>query len=311
MSEAHTFVDFHRASVSNAIWTVTAGSHLYGLNTPESDLDIVSIWVPDQKQLLGLHPLREFRETSESDGTKIETIRYPLHLFVQHAWKCNPNILEVLFVPSKYQMIWSEDGQALVDIRHHFLSRQKILDAFLGYAQSQRKKLTAKRERLDQFRTALARASEWKAEGLEKVPERYTVLSGLNDKGYWRIFEKNSSVEEMFRSVVAALEEYGWRKELIEKYGFDTKFGAHIIRLLEEGRMLLAEGALDFPLSNSDELRSIRNGSLTLDQVLALSEERERMVREAYKDSCVPECGDFDIIENKVVYITLKFWNKR
>src|SRR5262245_49407533 len=48
------------------------------------------------------------------------------------------------------------------------------------------------------------------------------------------------------------------RRELIEKYGYDTKFAYHLIRLLNEAEQILAEGDLDL-MRNREQLKDVRN----------------------------------------------------
>ena len=50
------------------------------------------------------------------------------------------------------------------------------------------------------------------------------------------------------------------RTDIIEKYGYDTKFAYHTIRLLETARDLIQKGELKVRRPNGDFLRQIRNG---------------------------------------------------
>lgn len=50
------------------------------------------------------------------------------------------------------------------------------------------------------------------------------------------------------------------RKELAEKYGFDTKFASHAFRLLYEGIEFMTTGELVLPLNQRQRLIEIKNG---------------------------------------------------
>ena len=57
------------------------------------------------------------------------------------------------------------------------------------------------------------------------------------------------------------------RPEVIDQYGWDTKWGYHAIRVLTEGLQLMQTGTLKLPLSNADYLKEVRSGKYTLKSV--------------------------------------------
>lgn len=74
------------------------------------------------------------------------------------------------------------------------------------------------------------------------------------------------------------------RMDLVEKYGFDTKFGSHLIRLALECEQILVEHDLDLE-RNSEILKSIRRGEWTLDQVKDWFKTKEECLNKLYTDS--------------------------
>jgi len=52
------------------------------------------------------------------------------------------------------------------------------------------------------------------------------------------------------------------RQALVQKYGYDTKFAMHTIRLLETARDLLRTGELKVRRSDGEWLKAIREGAL-------------------------------------------------
>lgn len=56
------------------------------------------------------------------------------------------------------------------------------------------------------------------------------------------------------------------RPELMEKYGFDVKFAAHMVRLGLQGYELLSTGKINIPMEQEwqDDLRALRRGERTL-----------------------------------------------
>lgn len=78
------------------------------------------------------------------------------------------------------------------------------------------------------------------------------------------------------------------RKSLVEKYGYDTKNAAHLIRLLRMGIEFMNEGVLYVDRGvkgDAPQLLSIKRGEWTLEQVKAEAEILFRRAENAY-DNC-------------------------
>lgn len=71
------------------------------------------------------------------------------------------------------------------------------------------------------------------------------------------------------------------RPELIERYGYDTKFAMHALRLGLEGIELLTDRRLTLPVAqpNLSMLRSVRMGEVGKDEALWLIEATEQRLR--------------------------------
>ena len=74
------------------------------------------------------------------------------------------------------------------------------------------------------------------------------------------------------------------RAECIEKFGYDTKFSYHIVRLLLECEQILTEHDLDLE-KNSDILKSIRNGEWSLDKIIEWFGLKEKSLETAFSES--------------------------
>jgi predicted nucleotidyltransferase len=75
------------------------------------------------------------------------------------------------------------------------------------------------------------------------------------------------------------------RKALVEKYGFDCKNAAHLIRLLRMGIEFLREERLHVLRPDAKQLMEIKQGYWTLEQVKAEAEHLFRRAEAAY-DAC-------------------------
>jgi len=109
------------------------GSHAYGLNVEDSDIDYVGIIIPPKDYFLGLYRFDQYEGKHENGEYHLHDIRK----FFRLALKSNPNILEILFL-DKYEIV-TPYGQRILDIRHEFISRN-CLTPYLGYANSQLKR---------------------------------------------------------------------------------------------------------------------------------------------------------------------------
>jgi predicted nucleotidyltransferase len=117
------------------ILLVNHGSHAYGLNTPESDLDIKGIAVPPREYFLGFAATFEQAESKEPD-----MVVFDVRKFFKLAAECNPNIIEVLWGHFDDVRYNTPCGQMLLQSRELFLSK-KARHTFSGYAMAQLKRI--------------------------------------------------------------------------------------------------------------------------------------------------------------------------
>lgn len=77
---------------------------------------------------------------------------------------------------------------------------------------------------------------------------------------------------------------------------YDTKFGYHILRLIDECEQILVEGDLDLQ-RNREQLKSVRNGEWSQDRIIKYFETKELHLEEAYLKSKLPHSPDSDKIK--------------
>jgi hypothetical protein len=92
----------------------------------------------------------------------------------------------------------------------------------------------------------------------------------------------------------------GKRKELVEKFGFDTKYACHLVRLAYECEMILIEGTLDIT-RNNEHLKAIRRGEVTKEDIMKWFGEKELQLNKAYHDSKLRNKPDEEAIKNLLV----------
>jgi hypothetical protein len=297
-------------SRANEILRVRVGSYLYGTETPTSDIDYYSVWVPSPDMYVGLKAIDQVHEDYfDEQGRKCEITRYPLHFFVRHLLKCNPNMLEVMYADSSSVVHSTPMGDRLRESVNLFLSSEVCYKTFRGYASEQKRKLVYKLDRLNAFMGALKTLDEWIALGHKTLPEVLTLSSEYSEIGEWREFNAGFDIADTRVKILKTLDDYGWRKELILKYGYDVKFAANLIRVNLECIDLFSIGRIRLPLSGSGSVRDIRSGKWTLKQVIDTSNDLEKIIDAAYAKTTIPKESDEEAIHKLMVELHHEFWN--
>ena len=108
------------------------GSHLYGLNNEDSDVDTGGVYVCTRNELFGCYGYMPQVSDSRHDNTWVE-----IGELVRLLLKSNPTVMESLFVPED-KIIGQVHPlmQMLIDNREQFISQQ-CFKPFFGYAKSQ------------------------------------------------------------------------------------------------------------------------------------------------------------------------------
>jgi predicted nucleotidyltransferase len=86
------------------------------------------------------------------------------------------------------------------------------------------------------------------------------------------------------------------RAETIAQHGYDLKFAYHIVRLLNEVEQILVEGDLDLQ-RNREQLKEIRRGEWTLEQVESYFESKEKLLEATYAASKLPHGPDEAVLK--------------
>jgi len=114
-------------------------------------------------------------------------------------------------------------------------------------------------------------------------------------KGSWHKFKGYAYAQmSKIRNKVNASNER--RAASIAEHGYDLKFAYHIVRLLNEVEQIMVEGDLDLQ-RNREQLKEIRRGEWTLDQVEAYFESKERALEATYAACTLPHKPDEDAIK--------------
>lgn len=112
------------------------------------------------------------------------------------------------------------------------------------------------------------------------------------------------------RHKILSKDPIGKRKDVVDKYGYDTKFAMHLIRLLYEAIDIMVAKEIIYPATNRKVLNAIRNGEWTLEQVLSEAIRLEKLVDESYVRSDLQYSANDKEIEKLQIRLLEQFWNE-
>ena len=118
-------------------------------------------------------------------------------------------------------------------------------------------------------------------------------------KGSWHRF-KGYAYSQLHKMKIKKPNPESKRYESVQKYGFSTKFALHIIRLLNEVEQILMKGDLDLE-ENREQLKSVKNGGCTQDQIFKYFDEKEKQLEEVYLKSTLQYKPNKDKIRNLLI----------
>lgn len=118
----------------NIILLGYGGSHAYGTNNENSDIDIRGIATRTKREILTNN---DFEQVVNTDT---DTTIYSFDKMVQLLCACNPNTCEILGLKPEHYIYLTDCGKMLIDNKQLFLSKRAI-HSFGGYANSQLRRL--------------------------------------------------------------------------------------------------------------------------------------------------------------------------
>ena len=268
------------------------GSHSHGTYMPPEepdavdDVDLMGFVVPPLPFHIGLPRWEHWRLQAD----ELDVVIYSLDKAVRLLLKSNPNIVGLLWLREK-EYVHRHSTFELLRSQRAIFSSQAAADSFAGYAYDQLKRMEAfDLERMAEYE---ALTKEIRAHGpmtevleadkakLEHIAHNWTLpLTTLHR------FRKLH--HEHFSGYMGEK-----RKAMVRKYQYDVKNAAHLIRLLRMGIEFLETGQLQvFRTSDADELKRIKRGGWTLDQVKEQAEQLFGRIERARAQSPLPPRPD-------------------
>jgi hypothetical protein len=294
----------------NTILELKFGSHLYGTDTPESDLDFKGIYLPTAREIVlgNYHKTvmvgRKKAKCERNTKDDIDIEIFSLDRFLDLLCDGQTVALDILFAPQNmYTHIDVNHGWIMGEIyrnRHELLN--KNVNAFVGYARQQAAKYGIKGSRMDALKSTV--------EFLELLPENEKLVRYSEDiETLVRVneqlvsLEKTPLVEIVHIKGPNSLEEphlhvagrkipfhatVKYAKQIYSKIlsgyghrahkahlagGVDWKALSHAIRVNGEAKELLETGKITFPRPDNGFLRKVKLGLLDFKEVSEVIEQ--------------------------------------
>jgi predicted nucleotidyltransferase len=274
-----------------------AGSHMYGTNTKDSDVDYRGVFIPTFLMMIDpFEQLETYIETKETD-----TQYWSLAKFFRLAEVANPNILELMWAQN---LMPTPTWDLIIEKRELFLSK-KMIGTFFGYANQQ----------LDR----IERHKKW-IENPPSKPDRKdyglpiddSVLNETQLQAVMHIPKKFFYPEE-YKAIEGEVE-YRVAVEIYDKYllwlkyrnperariekrvGYDTKHAMHLLRLYFECQSLISKHMIEFPLPEKEFLMQIKEGVFNYNEIMKFKEEQEIILKKLIELYPLPDAPNRDLL---------------
>lgn len=314
--------------MEKTIVRIEFGSHLYGTNTPTSDHDYKSVFIPSGEDILlqrvkgskGHKVVRFEGDKNAPEDTDDEA--YSLQRYLSLLSEGQTVAIDMLFAPNLIisSDIWSEIKQN----KNLLLTKQSA--SFVGYCRTQANKYGIKGSRVAAAKEAMellhtgyknlgATAKIYEISDITRLIGEHTKIVDIeNNSGKTERFLDCCNRKVSFKATCKLgyeifsniYENYGKRARLAEaNEGIDWKALSHAVRVGNEAIELLTTGNVTFPLANRQHILSIKLGQLPYDQVANEIEELLLSVEQAAESSSLRDYADRSFIDS-LVYRTYK-----
>jgi hypothetical protein len=297
----------------NIIVSMRFGSHLYGTDTPDSDLDIKGVFMPSYEDILLNRVPKDInldtnKSSEKNSAEDVDESYYSLHYFIELACKGETVAIDMLHANEKNIIESSPTWDRIVANRDLFYT--KNLKSFVGYCRKQASKYGVKGSRLAVAKEVLGllKDSENIVVNLSNIwsmlPEdkehtfKHPADKAHNDLRMYEVcgrkMQETAKIPYAISIVEKFVEAYGERARKAEaNEGIDWKAVSHAIRAAIQIRSILTEGTINFPLKEADFLKKVKAGELHYkDDVAPLLDDMISEVEELTKVSTLPEKVD-------------------
>lgn len=280
------------------------GSHLYGLDTPSSDLDFRGIYIPSINDIILHKDQDEINKEVQIDNNKVDVKIFSLQKFIKLCSKADTNALDLLFsLRTRADHQWKYEGlvynvpqEMEYPVRFIYNNRDKLintnkLESPITYAFKQATKYGLKGERFKVLEDILQLCKEYQSYDFQDIPlyefiewadeampwdDKHLKVDMLDNKGKKERYLFVCGVQHQFNLSLKTFterieekidKEYTSERTKNSKDGNDWKALSHAIRVLVEVQELLETGDIKFPLKNKDFIKDIKLGQVNREDI--------------------------------------------
>lgn len=99
------------------------------------------------------------------------------------------------------------------------------------------------------------------------------------------------------------------RPELVEEFGYDTKYAMHVMRLGLQGVELMETGQITLPMKDREFLVAVRNGLLSFEGALREIENIESRLENSLEGSSLRDSPDLNLINDLLIGWHNQHWS--
>jgi predicted nucleotidyltransferase len=297
------------------------GSESYGCSSGSSDTDVYGWCIPPREivfpHLAGeidgfgkkkprFNVWQEHHIEDKESRKEYDFAIYSVVSFFQLCLENNPNMIDALFVPARCVLHCTQVANIMRENKRAFLHKG-AWHKFKGYAYSQMTKMRNKRTAIvrwyDLCKESGMPTETTRDQLVDLLKESEAVIQGLSGEGTPRATaEFLRQMIQAYDAMIADGSPDSKRSQDILRYGFDVKFSYHIVRLLLEVEQMLTEGDLDLE-RNREQLKAIRRGEWTEEQIRDFFDKKERTLEEVYQKSSLPNKPNEELVRSLLVQI--------
>lgn len=280
-------------------------------------------------------------KSDKTNPERPDGVIYDIRKFFKLAADANPTLLEMLFMPEDLWLINTQAWRYIYYNRKLFLS-QKVRHTFSGYAHQQLNRIqthrawllnppqkhperddfglpnnpTLERSQLDIINSKVKKLSdelagtgltEYQVESHEARLIEQVCLEmdvGLN-------LMETIRQERRYKAAMQRWAQYQkWkternpaRSELEAKYGYDTKHGMHLVRLMRMGVEIIETGEVIVRRPDAEELLEIRNGAWSYSYLMEWTFMMQQSMELVMKRTFLPKEPDRKTLDELCLFI--------
>lgn len=324
---------FEEQNNAKIVYITMYGSKLFGTDNPNSDTDYKGIFIPSREDVLLKRDIEHYNYNTNTN-TRNEKDDIDLQLYSIYKWfnllkKGETGALDLLF------SLFREDTHIYNDIDFTTQMKQnykrfynKNLHSFIGYCVGQSKMYNIKGERFSELHDFVELFRKIEVDNSEEKLESYFPkiehIFGKKQYKYVKFIKASISrgnqaykegryVELLgkrfagsvtvgyFSKLISEMEEQFGNRTRDASKGVDYKALSHAVRVIDEVEELLDDGFITFPLKNSTYIKAIKEGRITLEEVMAYIDVKLDVVQKKLDNSRLPQKSDENFIDRFIL----------